>query len=55
MFELYCVDAVVHYPSDSWAREVRSAFTGRMRELGWTLHHEKTGIVYCKDAKRAGF
>lgn len=53
-FERYCDDVVVHCVSEKQAIWVREAITGRLAELGLTVHPEKTKIVYCKDDKRRG-
>ncbi len=51
-FERYCDDAVVHCFSERQARFVLKAIVGRMRQVGLTLHPEKTKIVYCQDDGR---
>jgi RNA-directed DNA polymerase len=51
-FERYCDDAVVHCFSERQARFVLKAIVGRMRQVGLTLHPEKTKIVYCQDGGR---
>ncbi len=51
-FERYVDDAVVHCVSERQARYVLAAIQERMREVGLTLHPEKTKIVYCKDDGR---
>jgi len=53
-FERYCDDAVVHCRSERQARFVRDAIAARMAQVGLELHPDKTRIVYCKDADRAG-
>ena len=51
-FERYVDDAVVHCVSERQARFVLTAIKGRMRQVGLTLHPEKTKIVYCQDEGR---
>ncbi|MCA1674749.1 MAG: group II intron reverse transcriptase/maturase [Actinobacteria bacterium] len=51
-FERYCDDAVVHCVSQRQARFVLRAIEERMRQVGLTLHPEKTKIVYCRDDNR---
>jgi group II intron reverse transcriptase/maturase len=51
-FERYCDDAVVHCISQRQARFVLRAIEERMRQVGLTLHPEKTKIVYCRDDNR---
>jgi len=51
-FERYVDDAVVHCVSERQARYVLTAIKGRMRQVGLTLHPEKTKIVYCQDEGR---
>jgi RNA-directed DNA polymerase len=53
-FERYCDDAVVHCRSEKQARCVRDAIAARLAQVGLELHPDKTRIVYCKDADRAG-
>jgi len=53
-FERYVDDAVVHCVSERQARYVLAAIGERMRQVGLTLHPEKTRIVYCRDANRRG-
>ena len=48
-FERYVDDAVVHCVSERQARYVLAAIGERMRQVGLTLHPEKTRIVYCQD------
>ena len=50
-FERYVDDVVVHCVSERQARYVLAAIEERMREVGLTLHPEKTRIVYCQDDK----
>lgn len=49
-FEHYVDDVVVHCVSEAQAHEVLAALRERMRQVGLTLHPEKTRIVYCKDS-----
>ncbi len=53
-FERYADDGVVHCVSKEQAEEVLAAITGRMAEVGLSLHPDKTRIVYCQDDKRRG-
>lgn len=53
-FERYVDDAVVHCVSERQARYVLAAIGERMRQVGLTLHPEKTRIVYCQDDNRRG-
>lgn len=53
-FERYCDDIIVHASSESQARQLRAAITGRLTECGLELNEHKTCIVYCKDADRRG-
>lgn len=54
LFERYADDAVAHCATEAQAREVLDAIAHRMVEVGLELHPDKTRIVYCKDADRAG-
>lgn len=53
-FERYCDDVVVHCTSERQARYVKDAIARRLADCGLELHPDKTRIVYCKDANRAG-
>ena len=53
-FERYVDDAVVHCVSERQARYVLAAIAERMRQVGLTLHPEKTRIVSCQDDNRRG-
>ena len=53
-FERYADDAVLHCKSEAQARQVLSAITQRMAQVGLELHPDKTRIVYCKDSNRKG-
>jgi RNA-directed DNA polymerase len=53
-FERYVDDAVVHCVSERQARYVLTAIGERMREVGLSLHPEKTRIIYCQDDNRRG-
>lgn len=53
-FERYVDDAVVHCVTEYQARKVLDALQARFVEVGLRLHPDKTRIVYCKDANRAG-
>jgi len=53
-FERYVDDAVVHCFSERQAKYVLKAITERMRQVGLSLHPEKTRIVYCQDDNRRG-
>ncbi len=53
-FERYADDAVVHCASKAQALHVLKAIEERMAQVGLELHPDKTRIVYCKDADRAG-
>ena len=52
VFERYADDAVVRCRSETEARLVPADIAERMRQVGLTLHPDKTQIVYCKDANR---
>jgi RNA-directed DNA polymerase len=54
VFERYADDAIVHCESEAQAREVLAGIAERMTQVGLTLHPDKTGIVYCRDANRPG-
>ncbi len=54
MFERYADDAVLHCKSEAQARQVLSAITQRMAQVGLELHPDKTRLVYCKDSNRTG-
>lgn len=51
-FERFADDAVVHCSTQRQAREVWTALSARMADVGLRLHPDKTKIVYCKDRKR---
>jgi group II intron reverse transcriptase/maturase len=51
-FERYVDDAVIHCVSERQARYVLAAIAERMKQVGLTLHPEKTRIVYCQDSNR---
>lgn len=53
-FERYVDDAVVHCVSERQARHVLTAIEARMKQVGLSLHPEKTRIVYCQDDNRRG-
>jgi RNA-directed DNA polymerase len=53
-FERYVDDAVVHCASKAQALMIKQALTERMRQVGLTLHPDKTQVVYCKDTNRRG-
>jgi group II intron reverse transcriptase/maturase len=53
-FERYADDGIVHCRSRTKAEEVLAHLAHRMSEVGLDLHPDKTRIVYCKDANRAG-
>ena len=53
-FERYADDAVVHCKSLAQARFVLDRLRRQMKQVGVSLHPEKTRIVYCKDGKRRG-
>ncbi|MFI6744524.1 group II intron reverse transcriptase/maturase [Nonomuraea sp. NPDC050451] len=53
-FERYCDDVVVHCRSKAQAEFIRDKIAARLAECGLALHPDKTRIVYCKDANRAG-
>jgi len=53
-FERYADDAVLHCKSEAQARQVLSAITERMAQVGLELHPDKTRLVYCKDSNRTG-
>ena len=48
------MEGVIHCASEQQAREVLSALSQRLMEVGLELHPQKTEIVYCKDANRRG-
>lgn len=45
---------MVHCTSERQARYVRDAIARRLAECRLEMHPQKTRIVYCKDADRAG-
>ena len=53
-FERFCDDGVVHCVSERQARYLRERIADRLGELGLRLHPEKTRIVFCEQAGRAG-
>ena len=53
-FERYADDAVIHCATETEAREVLTALSERMAQVGLELHPDKTRIVYCKQAGRPG-
>ena len=53
-FERYADDIVAHCDSEQQAHTLRAAIAERLESLGLELHPEKTKIVFCKDANRAG-
>jgi len=54
-FERYVDDAVVHCKSERQAQMLVQAIGRRMRQVGLSLHPDKTKIVYCRDGrKRSG-
>jgi RNA-directed DNA polymerase len=54
LFERYADDAICHCASEARARELHQALDKRFAECRLKLHPQKTKIVYCKDANRAG-
>jgi group II intron reverse transcriptase/maturase len=53
-FERYADDAICHCASEAQALELRQALEQRFADCRLRLHPQKTRIVYCKDANRAG-
>jgi RNA-directed DNA polymerase len=53
-FERYADDIVVHCDNKVQAEELLADIAERLGAVGLELHPDKTRIVYCKDAKRAG-
>ena len=53
-FERYADDMIVHCDTEAEAVKLKSEIVKRMEQCGLELHPEKTKIVYCKDANRAG-
>jgi RNA-directed DNA polymerase len=53
-FERYADDAIAHCRSRREAEAVLARLVARMKEVGLTLHPDKTRIVYCKDSNRRG-
>jgi RNA-directed DNA polymerase len=53
-FERYAKDAICHCESAEAAQALWSALADRFAACELELHHEKTKIVYCKDANRRG-
>jgi retron-type reverse transcriptase len=54
-FERYVDDAVVHCKSERQAQMLVQVIGRRMRQVGLSLHPDKTKIVYCRDGrKRSG-
>jgi RNA-directed DNA polymerase len=53
-FERYADDAICHCESAEAAQALWSALADRFAACELELHHEKTKIVYCKDANRRG-
>jgi group II intron reverse transcriptase/maturase len=53
-FARYCDDAVAHCRSESEARALLAAIDTRLKACKLEMHPEKSGVVYCKDAKRRG-
>jgi RNA-directed DNA polymerase len=53
-FERYADDIVTHCDTEEQAQALRVTIATRLAALGLELHPEKTKVVYCKDANRAG-
>jgi RNA-directed DNA polymerase len=53
-FERYADDVVIHCRSERQARVVVAAVANRLARCRLDIHPDKTRIVYCKDANRAG-
>ena len=53
-FERYADDVILHCTSQRQAQFVLDAIVARMAQVGLELNPDKTRIVYCKDANRAG-
>jgi RNA-directed DNA polymerase len=51
-FARYADDAVAHCRSESEATALLTAIAERLRECRLQMHPEKSGVVYCKDARR---
>ena len=53
-FERYADDIVAHCDTEEQARVLRADIADRLGSLGLEVHPEKTKLVFCKDANRAG-
>lgn len=53
-FERYADDAICHCRDQAQAHSLRDALETRLAACKLELHPQKTQIVYCKDANRAG-
>lgn len=53
-FERYADDVVIHFRTESQAREVQQAINQRLGRCHLMVHPEKTKIVYCRDSNRRG-
>jgi hypothetical protein len=51
-FSRFADDAVAHCRSESEAQALLSAIAERLKVCKLEVHPEKSGVVYCKDAKR---
>ena len=51
-FARYADDAVAHCRSESEAQALLAAIDVRLKECKLEMHPEKSGVVYCKDARR---
>jgi RNA-directed DNA polymerase len=53
-FERYADDEILHCKTKAQAQALRDAIIERLAQVGLELNLDKTRIVYCKDANRAG-
>ncbi len=51
-FVRYADDVILHCGSKEEAEQVLKAVHDRVKEVGLSLNHEKTRLVYCKDYRR---
>jgi RNA-directed DNA polymerase len=51
-FARYADDAVVHCRSESEAQALLASIDTRLKACKLEMHPEKSGVVYCKDARR---
>jgi RNA-directed DNA polymerase len=53
-FERYADDIIVHYKTETEAKNLKAVIGERLGQCKLELHSEKTKIVYCKDDNRRG-